>query len=130
MCVCLSRSSPPPTHTKQQVHANTPPHEPNGPITYLGDVNGHVEVVVDEAFVLVRVQQLQQRRGGVPSGGGGGGGVIETSDGLGKAIDWLIDRLISSPVPPQLVHLVDQDQGVGGAHLRFIFGCFVLIARD
>lgn len=52
----------------------------------LGHVHGHVQVVVDERLVLVRVQELEEGGSRVP------------------------------PVPTQLVHLIDQHQGVGRLH--------------
>jgi hypothetical protein len=43
------------------------------PAPHLAQVDGHVQVVVQEAAVLLRVQQLQQRAGGVACGAGGQG---------------------------------------------------------
>lgn len=50
----------------QGARAPTPPRWPSpGQDTYLGQVHGHVQVVVQKVCILLGVQQLKQRRRGV-----------------------------------------------------------------
>jgi len=63
-----------PTPNARPVQLPDPQCAPDAPPAHLAQVDGHVQVVVEECGVLLRVQQLQQR---AANGGGRLVGLVE-----------------------------------------------------